>query len=138
MKLTKAVLLSVMFFAGMAQAHTELYDSKPAAGTEVSGSPEELFLSFSGDVRVIKLKLTDATGKQIDFGFRPVVDATSELTWELPELAAGQYQVEWTVMGEDGHTFQNTYAFSVKSGHGNHDMHDMNKMKSAHANHGAH
>ncbi len=138
MKLIKAIIMSAVFFAGVTQAHTELYDSKPAAGSEVNVSPEELFLSFSGDVRVIKLKLTDGNGKQVDFGFKPVVDAASELTWPLPELKAGSYQVEWTVMGEDGHTFQNSYAFSVASGHGHHNMHDMDKMKSAHANHGAH
>ncbi|MDG6098983.1 copper resistance protein CopC [Alteromonas sp. ZYF713] len=117
LKYLKLLAAGLVLFSGFATAHVELYDASPAAGGMLESAPEELFLSFSGDVRIVKLKLTDAKGKGVDFGFKPVVEATDEMRWALPSLAAGKYTVQWTVMGEDGHTFQDSYGFHVHGAH---------------------
>ena len=99
LKYLKLLAAGLVLFSGLATAHVELYDASPAAGGMLESAPKELFLSFSGDVRIVKLKLTDAKGKGVDFGFKPVVEATDEMRWDLPSLAAGKYTVQWTVMG---------------------------------------
>lgn len=120
-KSLNALLMSLMLFSGIASAHVELYDARPAADSMLESAPNELFLSFSGDVRVVKLKLTDSNAKGVNFGFKPVVNATDEMSWELPPLSAGKYTVQWTVMGEDGHTFQDSYAFHIHGSQSHHD-----------------
>lgn len=122
-KSLKALLAGMLLFAGAANAHVELYDASPAADSMLESSPKELFLSFSGDVRVVKLTLNDADGKAIDFGFKPVMKATDEMSWTLPELAAGQYTVHWKVMGADGHSFKSQYNFHVQDSHSHHNAH---------------
>lgn len=123
MKVLKTLLLSILFVCGAANAHVELYDAKPAANSMLENAPEELLLSFSGDVRMVKLTLTDAKGKAVNFGFKPVMDATDEMRWTLPDLAAGKYTVQWKVMGEDGHTFEDSYGFHVHGSHAQHGSH---------------
>ena len=117
LKYLKMLTAGFVLFSGMASAHVELYDASPAAGGMLESAPKELYLSFSGDVRIVRLKLTDARGKGVDFGFKPVVEATDEMRWALPSLAASQYTVQWTVMGDDGHTFQDSYGFHVHGAH---------------------
>lgn len=116
----KTLLASLLLFTGVANAHVELYDASPAADSMLESAPKELFLSFSGDVRVVKLTINNAKGETVDFGFKPVMKATDEMRWELPTLAAGKYTVHWKVMGEDGHSFKSRYNFHVHDSHSHH------------------
>lgn len=122
-RFVNTLLAAMMLFAGTANAHVELYDASPAANSMLESAPEELFLSFSGDVRMVKLTINDAKGNDVKFGFKPVMEATDEMRWPLPALAPGKYTVHWKVMGEDGHSFKSRYNFHVHDSHSHHNAH---------------
>ena len=119
----KSALMATALISASASAHVHLASTLPAAESTVATSPETLSLTFSGEVKLIKLKLSDDKGKKVDFGFKPVVKAAKTMSWKLPALPAGEYDVEWTVMGNDGHKMEDFYTFTVEAGHNHHAGH---------------
>jgi methionine-rich copper-binding protein CopC len=99
--------------ATAAFAHAELKTSTPAAGATVA-APQHLMLTFSEKVRVTNLKLVSA-GKDVPV---TVDRAASSDTVHVPvpALAPGNYEVQWTVVGADGHPMNGKLAFTVAAG----------------------
>lgn len=119
----KSLLMATALLSAGVSAHVHLESTVPVAESTVATSPDTLSLTFSGEVKVIKVKLSDDNGKKVDFGFKPVVKAAKTKSWKLPELPAGEYDVEWTVMGKDGHKMEDFYTFTVEAGHNHHAGH---------------
>lgn len=109
----KLLLIVLVLFSTFTQAHVGLKNTQPVKGAMLMNSPEKLSLRFSGEVKVVKLRLEDASGISIDFGFKPSADATSDFEWLLPKLKASNYQVDWIVMGKDGHKMKGKFGFMV-------------------------
>ena len=95
-----------------ASAHNVLKSSTPADGSMLDRSPSELALDFNGQVRFVKLSLK-RSDESIDVGFKPDLTAATSFIVPVPELASGAYSLEFSVIGEDGHTVAGHFNFGI-------------------------
>ena len=95
-----------------ASAHNVLKSSTPADGSTLDRSPSELALDFNGQVRLVKLSLK-RSDESIDVGFKPDLTAATSFIVPVPELASGAYSLEFSVIGEDGHTVVGHFNFGI-------------------------
>ena len=105
-------ILSLSLFATSALAHTVLSGSVPAQDTVVAASPEQLVLTFSTDVQITALTLSDAASVSYDLGALPTT-AQQEFSIPVPSLAPGYYTVAWRAVGADTHVVSGEINFSV-------------------------
>jgi methionine-rich copper-binding protein CopC len=96
-----------------ALAHTALKTSNPADGAVINHAPQELHLTFTAAVALVRFSITDQTEKQLELDFEPVTDAQTEYAIVLPVMPMGHYKVEWAAIGADGHTVSNSFAFAI-------------------------
>ncbi|TDC58218.1 copper resistance protein CopC [Actinomadura sp. KC345] len=95
-----------------AAAHDTLTGSSPKKDATVE-APSEIVLTFSGSVRLPRVIVTDASGKEYQAGEPEAVD--NEVTAALGSAPSnGEYTVAWRVVSSDGHPIQGTYTFTVK------------------------
>lgn len=106
------LLALTVAFAAPASAHDTLTGSTPKKGATVE-SPSEIELTYSGSVRLPRVVVTDASGKEYQSGDPRAVDnkVTAGLNGVLPD---GEYTVAWRVVSSDGHPIQGTYTFTVE------------------------
>src|SRR5688500_10847923 len=103
MSMTRLMLLVLsLLVAAAAHGHTPLKASVPAADASVP-APEAVELTFSGDVRLTSVALTDSAGaaKHLD-AVPTAVASTFSLSIHEP-LAPGAYKVVWRAVGGDTH-----------------------------------
>jgi methionine-rich copper-binding protein CopC len=110
-KLIAAIALMCIYAS--ASAHTDLRSSIPGEGSVVNKAPEQIQLTFTAAVSLIKFSLTDSSGKEIELDFKPSTEAKTEYIMAMPLMQVGAYKVDWAVIGEDGHTVSNTIAFTI-------------------------
>lgn len=117
-RLLRSVL--VLFFTALlvgvgpgASAHDELVDASPSDGAQLEAAPEEIRLTFSGQIATVgaQLAVTGGEGEALD-GV-PRVEGT-EVVQDLRELAPGDYEVMWRVTSQDGHPISGTFSFAVQ------------------------
>ena len=115
--MTRSIMLVVSFaLAAVAQAHTPLKSSAPAADASVN-APTAIELAFSGDVRLTSVALTDAGGaaKHLD-AVPTAIASTFSLAVHEP-LTPGAYKVVWRAVGGDTHIISGEFAFTVVAAH---------------------
>lgn len=112
MYVKQILILGLGLLATSAFAHTVLSSSVPAQDTLVAASPEALVLTFSTDVRITALTLTDAASVSYDLGALPTT-AQQEFSIPVPSLASGYYTVTWRAVGADTHVVSGEINFSV-------------------------
>jgi hypothetical protein len=71
-----------------------------------------MMLTFGGEVRLVRVEVKGSAGA-VDIGFTPVAAAQARFHMPMPFMAAGQYVVTWTAIGEDGHSVSDEFAFTV-------------------------
>ena len=111
------IFIALALASEIAFAHARLQESTPANGATVGPAPTELRLTYNEPVEVAM-----STVKLIDSGEAamstdkvaadPVDDKT--LVQPLPKLAPGEFRVQWTTMGHDGHHTKGEIRFTVK------------------------
>jgi methionine-rich copper-binding protein CopC len=111
--LIKFLAVISVVFSSTVFAHVHLEKSVPADNAMLMKAPEELSLTFSKEVRVIKIILKNKQDDKIKFGFKPSKEANSEFSWKLPNLAPANYIVDVTFLGKDGHKMKNSFGFMV-------------------------
>ena len=127
---TVAAFLSLTL-AFSASAHISLTQSAPANEAMLMQSPEQLSLTFSGEVRLAKVTLSDSKGQPVDFNFKPSAKPNDQFSWSLPNLKAGNYTAKWIVLGGDGHKMTGTLNFMV----GGHSAHANMEQSTSHSQH---
>lgn len=108
--------LLVLGSAAAALAHDELIDSDPDDGEVLTEAPQEMVLTFSGDIQDLgpQVRLTGASGTELNPA--DLVVSESELRVGLDEsLAAGEYGVAWRVVSADGHPIAGEFSFTVEA-----------------------
>jgi methionine-rich copper-binding protein CopC len=108
----QTLILALGLIATSALAHTQLSSSVPAQDTVVTAAPEELVLTFSTDVRITALTLTDAAAVSYDLGTLPMT-AQQEFSIPVPALAEGYFTFAWRAVGADTHVVSGEINFSV-------------------------
>src|SRR5260221_13894283 len=94
-------LCAALLAAGPAFGHAKLLDSSPAPGTEITGSPPSLTLTFNENVRLGVLKLTTA-GHAVPLVIDPNPAPSRVITIKPPALTDGAYDLQWSAMTPSG------------------------------------
>ncbi|MDB5401282.1 MAG: uncharacterized protein JWQ55_3300 [Rhodopila sp.] len=97
-------------------AHAFLDRASPAVGSEVSGSPPTLNLTYTEPVEPLfsTVEVTDANGARVDEGRPATQDDGRVLSVKLKTLPPGVYAVTWHVTSVDTHKTEGHFTFSVK------------------------
>ncbi|WP_323085930.1 copper homeostasis periplasmic binding protein CopC [Providencia alcalifaciens] len=112
-----AVLFLGMSFQ-QAFAHAHLKDQLPAEDAALEQTPEAITLNFSEGIEVnfTKVNVTDENKQVIKTG-KAALDPSNNTKVIIPvesKLAAGKYDVQWSVVSVDGHKTKGNYSFTVK------------------------
>ena len=113
-----SIAVCAVLAVSAAQAHPRLMRAEPAPGSTVATSPTAIRLTFSIpiEVRFSRVRLVDSTGQQIHLSAATVDphDAKEVVVAVPAPLIAGDYRVEWRVVGVDTHWKAGRYAFRIK------------------------
>jgi hypothetical protein len=115
-----------------ASAHISLKQSTPAQEAMLMKSPEQLSLTFGGEVRLAKVIIKDEKNKSINFDFKPSSTPSTDFSWSLPSLVQGTYTVKWTALGGDGHKMTDTFRFMVHKSESHKMMQEQSNTHSKH------
>ena len=96
-----------------ASAHISLKQSTPESNAMLMQSPKQLTLTFSGEVRLAKVLVSDSENQRVDFSFKPSATPNKNFNWSLPNLSEGSYTVKWIALGGDGHKMSGTFNLSL-------------------------
>jgi methionine-rich copper-binding protein CopC len=110
------VIATACLAAPPAWAHAFLDRASPAVGSEVSGSPPALTLTYSEPVEPLfsTIQVTDAGGTPVSDG-KPVAQGDGRiLVVKLKMLQPGAYSVVWHVTSVDTHKTEGHFSFTVK------------------------
>ena len=111
-----AALLALLFLLavpGLVLAHAELRTSDPADGSTVEGTPGVIVADFTEALADgSRLVLRGPDGERVAEG-RIHESNDTRMIIEPPELAAGDYEVRWTAVADDGHVERGSYSFTV-------------------------
>jgi len=96
-------------------AHAFLDRASPPVGSEVSGSPPTLSLTYTEPVEPMfsTVRVTDASGTQVDAGKPAPKEDGRILQVDLKPLKPGVYSVEWRVTSVDTHKTEGHFTFTV-------------------------
>jgi methionine-rich copper-binding protein CopC len=110
-------LLALWLGGSIAYAHAELRTSSPAIGEVFRlNRPTHIRLGFSQEVLVEQSRITLINDQ---FAPQPIGDLQqdpSDLTTvyvDMPDLATGNYTVDWQTLSVDNHSIQGSYAFTI-------------------------
>jgi methionine-rich copper-binding protein CopC len=111
--------LSILFvlllaFSSSVSAHTGLKSSSPADGETVTESVQEIHLEFETAIeKGSTLSLLDKSGAEVSL--KDVELAENKMKAAIKEPAEnGLYNVNWRIVGEDGHLIEGNYSFNVQ------------------------
>ena len=114
----KKIILSaiLLFFACVPSvfAHTGLSSSVPEDGETIQEEVEHVTLIFNTSIETMStVRVTDAMGMEVPFAEITVDDKEMKAILEFP-LTTGNYQVDWKIVGQDGHPIEGQYSFSIE------------------------
>lgn len=97
-----------------AAAHDELASSSPEAGAALTAAPNEVVLTFSGEVLAdgAVAVVRDPSGTDRAGGAPEVLAGTVTIPLQAG-LANGAYEVQWRVVSADGHPISGTIPFTL-------------------------
>lgn len=99
-----------------AAAHDGLVSTQPAVESTISASPEEVSLTFSGELNtdpgssVIEVIGPDGQNAAID---TPVASGVTIVQPLAPAPAGGTFTVRWKVVSSDGHPISGEFTYTV-------------------------
>ena len=99
-----------------AWAHAFLDHASPAVGSDVSGSPPAVILTYSEPVEPLfsAIQVTDSNGARVDQGTATSLQDGRLLEIKLKTLPPGIYTVAWHVTSVDTHKTDGHFIFTVK------------------------
>ena len=113
-------LMNSLFLAGLVAltpsvllAHTDLATSSPANEAVLNKAPEKLELTFTEEVQLLKVAVTNSEGAQELASFKPTATAQKTFAVPLSTLKQGVHTVNITYMGDDGHRVDKKVIFTV-------------------------
>jgi copper resistance protein C len=117
MRLAILIVLAMATAASPACAHALLERALPPVGSEITGAPRQIVLTFTEAVEplfsTIELRGPDgsvvATSKP-----QPPPGNSRQLVIDLPALAGGEYTVIWHAASVDTHKTEGSYRFTIR------------------------
>ena len=112
-KILAALILFIFAVPFSAMAHTGLSSSNPAEGEQVSEPLEEINLIFETQIETGSTITLESEGQA--FLIDEITASGNTLQGKLAdsELPNGDYLLEWSIIGEDGHPIKGEVRFEV-------------------------
>ncbi|MFC7686075.1 copper resistance protein CopC [Ureibacillus sp. GCM10028918] len=112
-KILLATLLFVFATSTNAFAHTHLGSSSPADGQVVTEELSEITLNFEGKIeQSSSFELSNSEGQNISIEEISINEGIMSGTVANP-LENGEYLINWSIIGADGHLMEGEYSFTV-------------------------
>ena len=112
-KIAWSVFLLFFAFIPSVFAHSGLSSSVPEDGETTQEEVEQVTLIFNTSIETTStMKVTDEMGMEVALAETTVDDNEMKGILELP-LTTGNYQVDWKIIGQDGHPIEGEYSFSI-------------------------
>ncbi|USK62446.1 copper resistance CopC family protein [Peribacillus asahii] len=113
----KVSLLFLLFVfalcSNQAFAHTSLEESTPKDGEVITEPIQELTLIFGTKVeQTSKINVSNSNGQSIALG-NFVIEEDEMWATFLQPLDNGNYKVDWSIIGADGHPIEGSFSFTV-------------------------
>jgi methionine-rich copper-binding protein CopC len=109
-----ALLLALV---GLAHAHAHLRSSAPADASTVSAPPRSIVLNFSEAALVTAATIQKEGAAARKLGPLPG-KASLQVSFALPALVPGTYEVSWRALSADGHIMSGRIHFTIAAGRG--------------------
>ena len=109
--------IAIAAAATTAFAHAKLQKSEPENGSTVTTSPAALKLHYNEPVEAAmsSVKFVGSGDVAVQAGKPTLAEGDDKtLVVPVPKLPAGDYRVEWSTMGHDGHHMKGEVRFTVK------------------------
>lgn len=106
-----ALLLSIT----TAYAHSSVSSTVPTNGEVLDGFPATIDIGFAEPARLMKVEMMHTAGdvsKTIRMAI-PTREPVNDISLTPDHSGAGDYQVNWRALSEDGHVITGTFSFSV-------------------------
>ncbi|PWL20755.1 MAG: hypothetical protein DCO81_03915 [Candidatus Aquiluna sp. XM-24bin5] len=114
-KLWALLMALLVAFPLPAKAHDQLVDQSPAEGESVAAGVVNLRLTFNNELLEIEtgneIVVTSPSGAVVYAGCLPTQGRDGVLPLDLDE--AGDYEVSWRVVSQDGHPISDSFEFSL-------------------------
>jgi methionine-rich copper-binding protein CopC len=109
------LIISLVLIPNLAYAHTNLDKSSPADGEVLTESPEEILLNFNTKVEQgSQFQLVNPSGNGVSITGLTIDDKV--LSGFIPQpLQGGEYTINWSIIGADGHPIEGQISFAVES-----------------------
>ncbi|WP_052339353.1 copper resistance CopC family protein [Gorillibacterium massiliense] len=108
------LILLVTMLPSVASAHTGLEKSTPAAGETVTSTVSEITLEFEGKLEPLSTFIVKNQNGTVKPAQVNVDGAILRGSFATP-LTDGDYEVQYKIVGADGHTIEKSYTFSIKT-----------------------
>ena len=97
-------------------AHAFLDRASPPVGSEVSGSPQTVSLTYSEPVEPLfsSVQVLNASGAHVEDGKAVAESGGRVLRVKVKALPPGVYRVEWHVTSVDTHKTEGHFTFTVR------------------------
>src|SRR5262245_59874854 len=116
LNLSVALMLALVDFQTVAQAHAFPLRSDPRVGWTIPVSPPKVTIWFDGELEPAFSTITvyNSAKQQVDKGNSRVSGSdASVLEVDLPPLAADTYHVYWKVLSKDTHVTEGDFTFAI-------------------------
>jgi methionine-rich copper-binding protein CopC len=116
LNLSVVLMLALVDFQTVAQAHAFPLRSDPRVGWTVAISPPKVTIWFDGELEPAFSTITvyNSAKQQVDKGNSRVNGSdASVLEVDLPPLASGTYHVYWKVLAKDTHVTEGDFTFAI-------------------------
>ena len=95
-------------------AHEGLANTSPRDGVTIQDSPAEIGIEFGGMMRITQFEVTGPDGS-VPLDGQPGSEQVERYFVKPGEiLSAGDYQVHWRGLSDDGHMMSDGFNFSVE------------------------
>ncbi|SFA80732.1 MULTISPECIES: copper resistance protein CopC [unclassified Bacillus (in: firmicutes)] len=113
----KRLFLTLLFLLVMVptitSAHTEISSSNPSSGQVVTEDLKEIVLKFEGEIESLSTINVTKDGKEISLSRVDLKEKQMVGVLSSP-LEDGEYVIDWSIAGEDGHPITGEILFSVQ------------------------
>ena len=111
---TVAACVALLLGAAPAFAHTRLESSDPADKSSVDTAPESVSLTFNEDISAEFASISVVGPNGTNYATGPVSTAGGQVSTAVSPLGpAGDYEIGYRVVSDDGHPVQGKLAFTL-------------------------
>ena len=100
--------------AAPAFAHSAVDATAPEDGAVLAEAPPQIVLTFAGDVRLTRVRMTHDNDPAVDLDLGDQNAFAARFVVPLADMGAGLYRIEWRGLSGDGHVMRDALTFRVE------------------------